>query len=109
MKAPPMIGNDAFKNNLKRLHAGFGKFDEPDDLLLKQKHEEESRPQKRRRISSINEQAIQRDPIENLISRILYAEGDIDLQNQDQACLKLLKDKLPSIVHKLTKNNDQVA
>ena len=35
----------------------------------------------------MNDVTEQKDPIENLISRILYAEGDLDLNSQDFACL----------------------
>ena len=58
---------------------------------------------KRQRLSSMmNDVTEQKDPIENLISRILYAEGDLDLNSQDFACLQLLKVNLPSIVEKLS-------
>lgn len=88
MKAPPTLyNNEAFRDNLKRLHSQFS-FDKPEDLLQKQRQEDQDNmlkqmANKRQRLASMmNDSAEQqRDPIENLISRILYAEGDLDLNS----------------------------
>ena len=52
-------------------------------------------------IVATEEPVAPKDPIEELIKRIMYAEGDLPLSQQDSACAKKLKEIIPTIVHKL--------
>ena len=45
-----------------------------------------------------------KNPIEMLIRRIMYAEGDLDLPAQSEESAQYLKSCLPAIVAKLTSN-----
>lgn len=79
---PPPTYNQAWKDNLKRLHSEFT-FDQPTDLLSMQV--EEPKVKRQRVISSVCEKDEIQDPIEDLMRRIMYAEGDFSQLQQDES------------------------
>lgn len=95
---PPPAYNQAWKDNLKRLHSEFT-FDQPTDLLSMKV--EEPKVKRQRVISSVCDKEEIRDPIEDLIRRIMYAEGDFPQPMQDESSAAELRTLLPVIVAKL--------
>ena len=85
---------------MKRLHSQFS-FDQPGELLAKMESDQIT-PSKRQKIVNVDSLR-QVDPVENLLRRIMYAEGDIDLsiEAEPSPTLLHLKECLPSIVAKL--------
>ena len=76
---------------------------------MEQKLEESKPTNKRKRLQALKEGEEQepilpKNPIEMLIRRIMYAEGDLDLPSQSEESAQYLKSCLPAIVAKLTTN-----